>query len=139
MVYCLNLNVTEPNVLKFQACLGREHKGVQMGNFLKDVGATHVAGDGMIPTFRIDDLNLAECDLIHLDIEGYELRALEGAFNTIIKLRPVIVLEFYASWAARYNTTLVDIENFLHSVGYEFFEDVPNAQGDKVYKFKIIS
>jgi len=145
--YCLNLNVTEPNVLKFQAALGREHKGVSMGNFLADVGATHVAGDGVIPTMRVDDLALVGCDLLHLDIEGYELHALQGAEETIKKYHPVIALEFYKDWAARYNTSLIDIENYLKTLGYEFFEDVPmgkeyedeypNGGNDKIYKFKV--
>lgn len=134
--YCLNLNVTEPNVLKYQACLGEKHEGVSIGNFMLDVGATHVTGAGALPTLRIDDLTAPACDLIHLDIEGYELHALKGATETINKFKPVIALEFCRDWAARYSTTLADIENHLAELGYEFFEDVPNAQGDKIYMHK---
>lgn len=43
--------------------------------------------------YRIDDLGLEECDLIHLDIEGYEEKALEGAIETIKKFKPTIVTE----------------------------------------------
>lgn len=131
--YCLNLNVTEPNVIKFQACLGEKHQGVGLGNFMPDVGATHVAGAGPIPTFRIDDLALQACDLIHLDIEGYELNALKGAVETIQKFKPVIALEFYKDWAARYKTSLEDIDEFLETLDYEFTVD---EQGDRVYKYK---
>jgi FkbM family methyltransferase len=131
--FCLNLNVTSPNVLKFQACLGDKHEGVMLGNFMPDVGATHVAGSGPIPTFRIDDLALQACDLIHLDIEGYELNALKGAIETINKFKPVIALEFYKDWAARYATTLDDIDQFLAELGYQFTLD---EQGDRIYKFK---
>lgn len=134
--YCLNLNVTEPNVLKYQACLGNNRQGVTISNFMADIGASHVVGSGAIPTMRIDDLSVHACDLIHLDIEGYELHALHGAIDTINKFHPVIALEFYEPWAARYQTTLADIEGFLATLGYAFFEDVPNAQGDKIYKFK---
>jgi FkbM family methyltransferase len=137
--YCLNLNVTEPNVIKFQACVGNEHVGVALGNFMPDVGATHVAGKGVIPTMLIDDLGLERCDLIHLDVEGYELNALKGAENTIKKCHPVIALEYYETWAQRYNTTLNDIESYLATLGYDFFEDVPNAQGDRIYKFKEVA
>lgn len=134
--YCLTLNANTPNVIKFQAALGCNREGISLGNFMPDVGATHVAGKGVIPTMRVDDLALLDCDLIHLDIEGYELHALKGAEETIKKFHPVIALEFYEAWAARYNTSLDDIEGYLAQLGYEFFEDVPNAQGDRIYKFK---
>jgi FkbM family methyltransferase len=134
--FCLNLNVTEPNVLKYQACLGKEHKGLSVGRFLSDVGSTHIVGPGPIPTFLIDDLALTECNLIQLDVEGFELQALEGAVETIKRCRPVIALEFYEEWAQRYDTTLKLIEDFLSSLNYEFFADIPNGHGDKIYKFK---
>lgn len=41
----------------------------------------------------LDDLNLSQCDLIYLDIEGWELHALQGAEETIETCRPVIVVE----------------------------------------------
>lgn len=42
---------------------------------------------------RIDSLNLEACDLIQLDIEGFELKALKGAAETIDAYHPTIVLE----------------------------------------------
>lgn len=42
---------------------------------------------------RIDDLKLDGCDLIQLDIEGFELEALMGGAQTIDAYHPVIVLE----------------------------------------------
>lgn len=44
-------------------------------------------------SMRIDDLGLEACDLIQLDIEGFELKALIGAAETIDAYRPTIVLE----------------------------------------------
>lgn len=41
----------------------------------------------------IDSLELPDCGLIYLDIEGSELKALEGGKNTILQCRPVIVIE----------------------------------------------
>ena len=42
---------------------------------------------------RVDDLNLAKVDLIHLDIEHCEYYALLGAMNTIKTHRPVLFIE----------------------------------------------
>jgi hypothetical protein len=48
---------------------------------------------GHIPILRVDDLALPHCDLMMLDLEGYELFALKGALNTITRCKPVIVME----------------------------------------------
>jgi FkbM family methyltransferase len=130
--YCLNLNVTEHNVLKFQGCLGDEHRCVGLNKFMPDVGSTHVSGEGSVPTFLIDDLNLSACDLIHLDVEGYELKALKGAVETIKKFKPVIAFECHDAWAGRYESNLTQIENFIGGLGYSHRG---TEHGDKVYKF----
>lgn len=65
----------------------------------RDEGHKHNFGAGFIvpgddcSTMRIDDLDLAECNLICLDIEGAELDALKGAEETIEQYKPLIVLE----------------------------------------------
>ena len=50
-------------------------------------------GAGDVTTKTIDSLGLGACDLIQLDIEGYEPEALKGAIDTIERFKPVIVLE----------------------------------------------
>lgn len=50
-------------------------------------------GAGAVPVTTIDDLALNECDLIWLDIEGYEVKALRGAEQTISRHRPVVIVE----------------------------------------------
>ena len=50
---------------------------------------------GNISVFSIDEMQLESCDLIQLDIEGNEPRALIGAMETIKKHRPVICLEWF--------------------------------------------
>ena len=52
-----------------------------------------MSGEGAIPTLRVDDLGLKVCDLLYLDIEGYELFALRGSAETIRRCRPVIACE----------------------------------------------
>ena len=64
----------------------------------------------------IDDLNLPGCDLIQLDLEGYEFYALQGGIETIKKHKPVIVIE--TVWSERYGIKLNEIENWLKSLGY---------------------
>jgi FkbM family methyltransferase len=118
--YCLVRNTTDKTI-KFQACLGNDKKTVGLSNRNHDenlnFGGFHVQGAGMIPTVKIDDLNLPYCDLIHLDIEGYEKEALLGSEQTIKKFSPVIVLEM-VNLSQRYGTTDADIIQLLAKWGY---------------------
>lgn len=42
---------------------------------------------------RLDDLKLDNVDLLKLDVEGHEFEALQGANETLLRCRPVIVIE----------------------------------------------
>ncbi len=53
----------------------------------------YVVEGGPIPMQTIDSLDLAECDLIWLDIEGYEVNALKGAKKTIDRFQPAVIIE----------------------------------------------
>jgi hypothetical protein len=105
-----------------------------MKSYLPDVGGTHVGGEGITSQFLVDDLNLSRCDLIHLDIEGFELFALKGAINTINKCKPTIVIEYAEIWLNRYGYNLAIIDNFLTCINYVFITTVYN--GDRIYKYK---
>jgi FkbM family methyltransferase len=133
LFYCLTKNVTTENVFKFQACLGDCHQLVDIGRRIdNNAGSGNIVGHGKIPTMRIDDLVLEVCDLIHLDIEGYEHHALLGGIDTIKRCKPVIVLENYAPWLQRFGTSIEQIESLLKTLSYTFYTDV---QGDRVYKY----
>lgn len=116
--YCLCHNVDESNVIKLQACIGNGHKLVGITSKKKNAGVSRV-GDfkGGYPTFKIDNLALSVCDLIHLDVEGYELFALQGAIKTIKKCQPIIALEWLDHGTA-YNVKQSDILNLLSNLGY---------------------
>lgn len=93
---CLVKNCPEDNISMYYAALGNNNKKVRVGVSREDLknncGAYQVLGDGEVQTIMIDDLNLKP-DLIYLDVEGYELMALQGAAKTIKKYHPVIVVE----------------------------------------------
>jgi FkbM family methyltransferase len=52
----------------------------------------HANGE-LVDTIRIDDLSLARCNLIKIDVEGMEARVLAGARKTIAAHRPVLFVE----------------------------------------------
>ena len=93
---CLDKNCFEANIIKYHAALGKDNDLVEVGqsadHLPNNCGAYQVIGEGSTPTIRIDALDLSP-DLIFLDIEGYELFALQGAFETIKEYHPVIMVE----------------------------------------------
>lgn len=84
-----------PNVVRFQAALGDRRCRVSMSDDPLNCGAAFVepSATGIIPTMCIDDLRLDDCDLVYLDVEGYEMPALLGAAVTLRCSRPVVVIE----------------------------------------------
>jgi FkbM family methyltransferase len=136
--YCLVNNVSDPKVIKMQCCLGNEASLVNTTQLIRpdrpnDIGGVHINGSGYIPTILIDNLNLSECDLIQLDIEGYELNALIGATKTIQKYKPVLCIEFCEKWLNRYNADCEKLNNLIESFGYE---EVANYGVDKIFTNK---
>lgn len=89
---CLKRNVPG-NVMHRQAGLADQLKLAGLNKVDGNAGAHYMVGVGDIPVITIDSLNLEACDLICLDIEGYEPLALQGAEQTIRKYSPVIMFE----------------------------------------------
>ena len=74
------------------------------------------------------------CDLIHLDIEGFEYYALKGAVETIKRTKPVIALEWMNHGEARYGSSNDDIEKFLNELGYKSVEKIYN---ENIFVYKL--
>jgi FkbM family methyltransferase len=130
--FCLNYNVPEKNVYKFQACLGNDTVPLDIkepGGLHLGVGSLSVSGEGDIPQLTIDSLNVNP-DLIHLDVEGYEGFALLGAIETIKRSKPVIVLETNDR-SNQYDWTTEKINELMKSFGYYIAVDLDH---DKIYK-----
>ena len=92
--YCMSLNNPYDNIIKMNCALGDKCEMVSMvGNWDKTSGVSKVKSGGTIPCLTIDTLNLQACDLIQLDVEGYEEKIIHGARETIEKYRPVVIAE----------------------------------------------
>ena len=126
--YCLNQNVTSQNVIKMQCCLGNDATPVDTQHLIRpdrpnDIGGVHISGTGFTPSIVIDNLNLPGCDLIQLDVEGYELNALLGAEKTIKKYSPVLCVEFCEKWLNRYDASSDKVLGLLTEWGYIQIEE----------------
>lgn len=89
---CLKRNVPK-NVEHHRAGFGNAALMTGIKQVEGNAGAHYLKGQGDIHLVRIDDLELDACDLLILDVEGFEPMALEGAEQTIRKYRPVVMFE----------------------------------------------
>lgn len=135
--YCLNLNAPFANVYKFRSCLGETNNSVILKTSRKNSGAHHVdlntEEPGVIPTLTIDNLGLNYCDLIHLDIEGYEYYAIKGAFQTIQEFKPIICLETTKAIENNANLTIDILDDLLYSMGYKISD---RNETDTIYMIR---
>lgn len=126
---CLSLNTESLlNVVPMQAGLGQQEGAMEIKKDARREGNTgsyflnpqHTKdkqvylGVNVIP---LDRLQLAELDLLKLDVEGYEWYALQGAEATILKHRPTIMIE-RKKFPGRYYATETDAHEYILSLGY---------------------
>jgi FkbM family methyltransferase len=90
---CLDANVQEGNVWKYRAALGEKPGKVGLHLRPENIGAHWIEGDGDVVVMTIDALQLKACDLIWLDVEGYERRVFAGAEKTLRECHPVVAFE----------------------------------------------
>lgn len=116
-------------------------------------GLSHLGGPDDGRSFRhevqIDTIDryverngIARLDLIKADIEGWEMRMLQGARNTLVTLKPALVLEAVDAYLIRAGDSRSELWRFLSGLGYRPhllepglppFE--PEADGDVVWIF----
>jgi FkbM family methyltransferase len=70
-------------------------------------------------------------DLVKIDIEGFELAALRGAAQTILRHRPMFILEYLPALALAAGVQLIDLQQFFAEFGYlsKWIDHSPNAAG----------
>jgi len=82
------------------------------------------------PSVRLDDwagsagVALTRLDVVKIDTEGMELRALRSAASLLRTHRPVIMAEMSGAHLARHGDTIAAVGSFLAQFGYRFFRNL---------------
>ena len=121
---CLIKNIAEfDNVHTYNLAVGAEPGWCAIKNDKKRPGNSGsnfiVPGSGDVQVVTLDSLNFAACDFLKIDVEGYELRVLEGAGELIKRCRPVISMECTDfKFRGRYGIPDGQAERWLLKRGY---------------------
>jgi len=94
---CLERNTQDLNVELRKYALGNANSTIDIEIVNDNTGQSYVKdetmGQGSIDIKRMDDLNLPRFGLLKLDCERYELEILKGGRETILKYKPIIIVE----------------------------------------------
>lgn len=136
---CMAANLGSPgNVTVAATALWHEEARLWM-DYSKAVknsyGAHHVSrsntGGEMVEAEPLDLYELNDVDLIWLDIEGAEVYALMGAYDTIKRCKPVIVIEQrYLPQMGKLDVRPDSASRWLESRGYR---EAGRTHGDVIY------
>lgn len=105
------------NIHIYNTAVGDKAGSAALERISYNCGAHYLKEGAEFHVMTIDSLDLDSCDLIQLDIEGFELNALKGAQKTINAFHPVIMVED-KGLSQRYGSSKGDIEKWLQPLGY---------------------
>jgi FkbM family methyltransferase len=115
------------NIIFHRVALGDKHQIVEMNRSnSSNEGNTSVGfGGDTVEMQRLDDLRLTNVSLIKIDVEGYEDQVIEGALETILSQKPVLIVEIWS------DSELGKKINKIEQLGYRAF----NLSGVHDYLF----
>lgn len=115
----LSINVGDlNNVRAYNAALGATSGRAGLRRIEGNIGAHSIRTGDEFDVVSLDSLGVGDCDLLQLDVEGYEHEALLGARKTIEASKPLIVLEL-KRLGEKYGHTDQSTIDLLHTWGYE--------------------
>jgi FkbM family methyltransferase len=131
---CLTRNVSQyVHIDPKMIALGDNNKetvALSADNFTQ---SKRVIGEGSIQLHTVDEFSFEEVDLIKIDVEGFEMKVLKGAENTL-KQCQFLMIELNNN-SKKYQSSNIEIENYLNDFG---FRTLINIWPDKVFVNKRI-
>ena len=124
---CFKKNIPHGNVELLPVALGNENGFVSMNVELENTGATHVSSNtndlNKVELKKLDDYELTDVDFIKIDVEGYENQVVLGAKETLLRNKPIIIVE-QKGFSDRFNETQFGAIDTLKSYGAKVIDQV---------------
>lgn len=104
-------------VFLYPVALGEQEGRVAIRTAPTSSGDSWVDGEGDIPLKRLDDFLISDVDLVKLDCEGYELFALRGGEETLLRCRPCVIVEQKPGRAQKFGLAETGAVDYLKGLG----------------------
>lgn len=108
--YCYNTALSHEAVsYPFQRC--------------ENEGAGHITNNSTetVQAVTLDSFKLEKLDFLKIDVEGFEMHVLGGAFETIDRCKPTMLIEINEGALRRQRATPLDVFIWLHSHKYRWW------------------
>ncbi|MBI2603625.1 MAG: FkbM family methyltransferase [Deltaproteobacteria bacterium] len=77
------------------------------------------------PTVTLDDFisekQMSSLDFLKIDTDGWDQHVLEGAKKSIVKFKPLILIEYAEHLLVKAGNSMVSLSKTLHDLGYDLF------------------
>ncbi len=84
---------------------------------------TRVTVDFVTLDHYVESQGITTIDLIKLDVDGYELRVIQGGANTLRACKPIILMELQPWGLAEIGDNAEDLVSLLLELGYKFYSE----------------
>jgi FkbM family methyltransferase len=130
---CWHINMKDRvNAELFECALGAEKGTVSLKTNPTSSGDTYVVEGGDIEQSTLDSFNLDNVDFLKIDCEGYELNVLLGAHKTLLRCKPVVVVEQKGNMIEKYGQEKLGAVNHLVDLGAKVVSEI---SGDFILKW----
>lgn len=132
---CLRRNMTgHSHVQCEQLGLSDEHSSGELA-IGPNAGAAYLTPGESIKLAPLDQWNLPRLAFMKVDIEGMEVRALEGAKETIKRCKPVMYIEVNRGALVRAGTSPEELIQWLHDNNYRIEGHIADSPQHDIYAF----
>lgn len=71
---------------------------------------------------KVQELGLTQLDLIKIDIEGYEMKAIQGLAESIARFKPRLLVEYDQTYWEKCGSSWTEFKSFLEKNNYQLYK-----------------